>query len=391
MPTIDLERYIAAFETWAHVADQGTRMMQNIAKVGAYLRTRYRGEVDIETLCKDGGDWLRAQLLAIPDVGKSCLMGRMIYGGEDLRIRPCPIHGGSWSGCSPHSCPAGCNYGINLTGWLPNDLVEAWPAATEEIAELGDAVRESWSAEHLAIYADHLLAIGDPRGELITLELAMGAAPTVEQRARYETLITTCFGDLRSTAQDEFRSTRGIGTRAAVELGFLSIDAREAADLRKLYKARHGRFLRKLAIRGDGQTCRDSLAMLSLRPHAWLDRITIVQDPLPRHDYTLSEATARALWANTPWLSALEVTGRRVIATDELPVRWLWMSEPDSVSFQRAPRLATLVLAVDQFDAKGLDVVVDEFLSRAPSLESIHIPARSVTGIEISNPKIRVV
>ena len=388
--TIELERYIAAFETWAHVADQGPRIMQNLAQVAAYLRTRHRGEVDIETLCKDASDWLRAEQLTAPDVGKSCLMGRMIYGGEDLRIRRCPIHNGIWSGCTPYACPAGCNYGINLTGWLPNDLVEAWPAATER-SELADAVRESWSAAHLAIYADHLLALGDPRGELITLELAMGDAPTVEQRARHDTLVAACFGDLRSTAQDEFRSTRGIGTRAGVELGFLNLDAREPADLRKLYNARHGRYLRKLAIRGDGQACRDSLAMLSLRPHAWLDRITIVQDPIPRHDYTLSESAAHALWAQTPWLSSLEVTGRHVIVTDELPVRWLWMSEPDSVSFQHAPRLATLVLAVDRFDAEGLDVVVGEFLRRAPALESIHVPAQSVGGIEISHPKVRVV
>ena len=77
MSTIELERYISAFETWAQVTDQGSTMRESIAQVSAYLRTHYQGEVAIETLCKRGMEWLRGQKLAIPDVGKSCLMGRM--------------------------------------------------------------------------------------------------------------------------------------------------------------------------------------------------------------------------------------------------------------------------------------------------------------------------
>ena len=390
--TIALERYIAAFETWAHVANQGTASMQSIARVAEYLRARYRGDVEIETLCNDGMAWLRAQRLPVPDVGKSCLMGRLIYGGEELRTRPCPVHHGHWSGCSPELCPGGCNYGINWTGWLPNDLVDEWPAQADDaaLAALADSVRETWSPDHLAVYADRLIALGDPRGELITLELAMGDAPTAEQRVRHDALTAACFGDIRSTAQDEFRSTRGIGTRASVELGFLAVDAREPSDLRKVYNARNGRYLRKLAIRGDSRVCCDSLCVLSIRPHAWLDRLTVIQEPVPRHPFTLEAPAARALFAATPCLSALEVTGRRVIAVDELPVAWLWMSEVDTVSFQHAPRLTTLVLSVDKVD-DGFPVIIGELVRRAPALESIHVPARAVAGIALDHPKIRVV
>jgi hypothetical protein len=47
---------------------------------------------------------------------KSSLLGRLLYGGEDVRKRRCPIHNGQWVGVS--CCPHGCDE----TGWLPNEL-----------------------------------------------------------------------------------------------------------------------------------------------------------------------------------------------------------------------------------------------------------------------------
>ena len=123
---------------------------------------------------------------------------------------------------------------------------------------------------------------------------------------------------------------------------------------------------------------------------AWLDRLTVIQEPVPRHPFTLEQGATRALFAATPCLSALEVTGRRVIAADELPVTWLWMSEVDTVTFQHAPRLTTLVLSVDKVD-DGFPVIIAELVRRAPALESIHVPARAVAGIALDHPKIRVV
>jgi len=39
--------------------------------------------------------------------------------------------------------------------------------------DLESALRAAWSAADLAVYADHLQAIGDPRGEIIALDLAL--------------------------------------------------------------------------------------------------------------------------------------------------------------------------------------------------------------------------
>ena len=53
---------------------------------------------------------------------KSCLLDRLIYGGETVRARMCPAHNGHWSGCwlNP-SQKCECAHGSCLTGWLPNE------------------------------------------------------------------------------------------------------------------------------------------------------------------------------------------------------------------------------------------------------------------------------
>lgn len=53
-------------------------------------------------------------------IEKSCLLDRMLYGGEPLRTEPCPVHKGKWSGCvfrEEDSCA--CVTNGNVTGWLP--------------------------------------------------------------------------------------------------------------------------------------------------------------------------------------------------------------------------------------------------------------------------------
>ena len=92
----------------------------------AHVTARFTGVVVIKTLCDALGQWAEAEL---PDqtyvlsigIAKSCLLRRLIYAGEHLRTRPCPIHRGRWSS-SFKVCPAGCNFEVDLTGWLPNDL-----------------------------------------------------------------------------------------------------------------------------------------------------------------------------------------------------------------------------------------------------------------------------
>jgi hypothetical protein len=79
--------------------------------------------VPIDNLCEAFASWMKrsspvAARLQL-DITKSCLLHRLIYGGEPLRSEQCPIHHGEWSGSRPDPCPAGCSYGYDITGWLP--------------------------------------------------------------------------------------------------------------------------------------------------------------------------------------------------------------------------------------------------------------------------------
>jgi hypothetical protein len=51
---------------------------------------------------------------------KSCLLDRLIYGGETLREKMCPIHKGHWSGCNFEGKNCDCAHDSCITGWLQN-------------------------------------------------------------------------------------------------------------------------------------------------------------------------------------------------------------------------------------------------------------------------------
>ena len=50
---------------------------------------------------------------------KSNLLGRLVYGEQDVRTEMCPTHKGHWSGLDDGSCKCG------HTGWLPNATPES--------------------------------------------------------------------------------------------------------------------------------------------------------------------------------------------------------------------------------------------------------------------------
>lgn len=62
-------------------------------------------------------------------ITKSCLLDRLIYVGEPLRTRPCPVHQGRWSGIQwPDDAQCECARGRSCgctTGWLPEPLIPA--------------------------------------------------------------------------------------------------------------------------------------------------------------------------------------------------------------------------------------------------------------------------
>jgi hypothetical protein len=130
--TIDTERYCWAFETWAslprRMKEDGEEAL--VRGVCVRLRERFPGVHEIRTLCDafaamlevrdDEADAAGRRFLArsvLVDITKSCLLSRLIYGGEPLRTRRCPLHQGHWS-VGDEPCPHGCDSGFQHTGWI---------------------------------------------------------------------------------------------------------------------------------------------------------------------------------------------------------------------------------------------------------------------------------
>ncbi len=127
MDTITVTAYCQALETWARVAERPLIEVATLREATAHLHAKFSGTQRIQVLCRELLVWSRTQDrrdVAQLQLGieKSCLLHRLIYSQEPLRTRPCPIHRGHWSGCTPDECPAGCSYGDNVTGWLPETL-----------------------------------------------------------------------------------------------------------------------------------------------------------------------------------------------------------------------------------------------------------------------------
>jgi hypothetical protein len=78
------------------------------------------------------------------DLGKSDLLWRMIYNGEQLRSMKCPIHVGRWSGFSFDGCHVGCGE----TGWIPNDVAEQVKGKEDDELKLALLLKNEWLKVH---------------------------------------------------------------------------------------------------------------------------------------------------------------------------------------------------------------------------------------------------
>jgi hypothetical protein len=124
--TIDVGEYCDALLTWARVASRPD--LEAVLRAGCdFIRAKHTGKASIRILCAEMTSWAFAlpelQLVGglTVDIRKSCLLFRLIYAGESLRTRRCPIHEGRRSGCALEPCTAGCSFGSNITGWLPEN------------------------------------------------------------------------------------------------------------------------------------------------------------------------------------------------------------------------------------------------------------------------------
>jgi hypothetical protein len=169
--------------------------------------------------------------------------------------------------------------------------------------DLEAALAEQFDPDQLAVYGDYLQSLGDPRGELIALDLH-----EVDDAARRDQLIRAWLGDDIDLSLVE------------VSLGFIAdvyLDGDDAGGPRLLAALLDGPgapYLQAATLRGNAAWLRAVIAKLAERRHAWLGRLS-VQATEARADAIIPDELAARFAAATPRLEQLEVWGQRVFGS----------------------------------------------------------------------------
>jgi hypothetical protein len=164
--------------------------------------------------------------------------------------------------------------------------------------ELEAAVRAAWDREAIAIYADHLQAIGDPRGELVAIDLRIDEGNVdAAITARREQLIAEWFGaDLPP----------GI-----VHYGFVDVRAtgmRSDSQLAVALRGPGAKYVRSVELAGPHPELVPALEQLVAEPRPWLTKL-VVHQWQDQREPTLTHGLVDVL----PALTSLEISGRNVL------------------------------------------------------------------------------
>jgi hypothetical protein len=257
------------------------------------------------------------------------------------------------------------------------------------VSDLEAAVRAAWDREAIEVYADHLQAIGDPRGELVAIDLRIdevGAnAEMLERRAE---LIEAWFG--------------AAVPPGLVRYGFVDADATGMGPDSQLATVLCGpgaKFVRSVALAGTTEQNRIALEQLAAEERPWLTKLVIRQWQ-ETIAFTLGNEETKKLFARVPALAVLELEGRRILGNVAHPnVRELKLTGYDALAALADPtriwpQLATIDFAFHcQYASQHTDPPIDligRLLTRAslPSLESLdlsrnepgHVEPRSLGG-----------
>ncbi len=182
-------------------------------------------------------------------------------------------------------------------------------------ATLEAELRRAWTLDNLAVYGDHLQQLGDPRGELIAVDVHLarhGRGPEVEHRRRRA--LRAWLG-----LDDTVDPTRGAWEGVRFAFGFIDDLRVELAPL--ILRGPAGPFVRGITLIQRPHTIRGLLDDLGAMPRPWLDRLTIVprfKGPPPQAvwragDPTFHPELLAPVLAGTPRLTRLELAGHRLI------------------------------------------------------------------------------
>jgi hypothetical protein len=195
------------------------------------------------------------------------------------------------------------------------------------IDELEQTLATAWNLETLAVYGDQLQAIGDPRGELVAIDLAIDddtASPGVEERRR--ACMQAWAGELAALRTTRFKygfvlDTIGIDVARVLDskLADHMLGVRIAADYERIapqaaqLAQRPRRFVRQLAVRAGTEA---PWSMQRLLDSALINNVIAATPNLVSF-----EAEGRAVLDSFPHpnLRTLRVTGFDVMAALRQP------------------------------------------------------------------------
>ena len=183
------------------------------------------------------------------------------------------------------------------------------------LADLEAALLAEWSPDTLAVYGDYLQSQGDPRGELIALDLQIAGDQADAPMRRREMVLASLLGGARDLHATWF------------QFGFAHprlTSAHEGSRLESLAATPFAPFVRTLWMHGSATWIKQMFGELVCGEHRWLHQITL--------DFTwggrsssaalLGPRMTKALVKATPNLDAIEIKGhplREVFSSFEHP------------------------------------------------------------------------
>jgi hypothetical protein len=182
--------------------------------------------------------------------------------------------------------------------------------------DLEDALHDAFDHEHLAVYAEELQRLGDPRGELIALDLESDErGETEELTERRRALLHTLLGPLASV-HPLVRCRYGF-----VDLMFALRDEMRIGSLHAFDAVLNGplgSYVRDATLWGDGWRLRQLMTTLAQKPRPFLTRLSL-EGPHTLHYVDLPREVAARAVEMLPRLVVLEANGRRAVPMVEFP------------------------------------------------------------------------
>lgn len=217
--------------------------------------------------------------------------------------------------------------------------------------ELEAALRAHPDDATLGVYADFLQSQGDPRGELIALDLRAPAMSIQSIEVRRGQLLQAWLGDDADIAFDRDQQLWYAGdldtTYATFDCGF--IDLVIDGDDRGLLASAAATYLRRISARGTTEQLAALVGQIAARPRPWLTHVSLARES--GSTLLVSRSLAEQLVAATPHLEVLDLAGRNLFDRFAHPnVRELGLIGSEALDLASGPPFRALHAIDYRFD-----------------------------------------